>query len=107
MKYAAICENSVILVIETEEKPNFAPTADGREVTAIEIYPDEKVCIGMTYTEEEGFKGECPEPPKPQPTEIEILQKENKLLKAQVNALAEQQEFLEDCLIEIGQVVYA
>lgn len=47
-------------------------------------------------------------PPTPhEPTDIEILQKENRLLKAQVSALAEQQEFLEDCLIEVGQVVYA
>lgn len=47
-------------------------------------------------------------PPTPhEPTDIEILQKENRLLKAQVSALAEQQEFLEDCLIEVGQVIYA
>lgn len=45
--------------------------------------------------------------PVPVPTDIEILQKENRLLKAQVSALAEQQEFLEDCLIEVGQVIYA
>lgn len=45
--------------------------------------------------------------PEPQPTDIEILQKENHLLRAQVEALSEQQEFLEDCLIEVGQVVYA
>ena len=47
-------------------------------------------------------------PPVPdEPTDVEILQKENKLLKAQVEALSEQQEFLEDCLIEVGQVIYA
>lgn len=45
--------------------------------------------------------------PAPEPTPMETLQKENNLLKAQVNALATNQEFLEDCLIEVGQVVYA
>ncbi|MEA5085112.1 MAG: hypothetical protein VB018_13340 [Lachnospiraceae bacterium] len=38
---------------------------------------------------------------------IETLQGENTLLKAQVNALSENQEFLEDCLIEMAQEVYA
>ena len=33
--------------------------------------------------------------------------KENALLKAQVEALSQNQEFLEDCLIEVGQVIYA
>lgn len=58
-----------------------------------------------------GFNPFEPQPKPPEPDtkqeETEALQKENKLLKAQVGALAEQQEFLEDCLIEIGQVVYA
>lgn len=40
-------------------------------------------------------------------TSIEILQEENILLKAQVNALATNQEFLENCLMEVGQVIYA
>ena len=38
---------------------------------------------------------------------IESLTKENKVLKAQVAALTENQTFLENCLIEVGQVVYA
>lgn len=37
----------------------------------------------------------------------EALTKENILLKAQIKALDENCSFLEDCLIEIGQVVYA
>ena len=35
------------------------------------------------------------------------LEAENTLLRAQVTALADNQEFLEDCLIEVGQVIYA
>lgn len=38
---------------------------------------------------------------------VDPLRKENEFLKAQINALADGQEFLEDCLIEVGQVVYA
>lgn len=45
--------------------------------------------------------------PKLEPTDIEKLQQENTLLKAQVNALSDNQEFLENCLIEVGQVIYA
>jgi len=45
--------------------------------------------------------------PAPEPTPTEKLQKENALLKAQVNALSEQQEFLEGCLMEVGQIIYA
>lgn len=40
-------------------------------------------------------------------TPMEKLEQENKLLKAQTNALATNQEFLENCLIEVGQVIYA
>lgn len=59
-----------------------------------------------TDSEIEQWKAQHPVP-VPVPTDVEILQKENRLLKAQVSALAEQQEFLEDCLIEVGQVIYA
>ncbi len=37
----------------------------------------------------------------------EELTKENELLKTQIKALSDNQTFLEDCLIEVGQVVYA
>ena len=43
---------------------------------------------------------------KPEPTPAE-LQQENKLLKAQVQALNTNQEFLENCLVEVGQIIYA
>lgn len=59
MKYAAVLNDTVIIITDSAEKPVFPPTLDGKEVMAIEIYPDEKVCIGMKYTEEDGFQGEC------------------------------------------------
>ena len=48
-----------------------------------------------------------PEPAEPEPGELEILQAENKTLKAQVQALSEQQGFYEDCIAEMASVVYA
>ena len=48
-----------------------------------------------------------PEPTEPEPGELEILQAENKTLKAQVQALSEQQGFYEDCIAEMASVVYA
>ena len=39
--------------------------------------------------------------------ETKLLKEENELLKTQIKALSDNQTFLEDCLIEVGQVVYA
>ena len=38
---------------------------------------------------------------------VKELEAENKLLKEQVKMQSQQQTFLEDCLLEIGDVVYA
>ena len=57
--------------------------------------------------------GELPEPepePDPQPTteeRVAALEAENKLLKEQVSAQADQAEFYEDCIAEMAAVVYA
>lgn len=100
MKYAAVLDNTVILIVNENEPHKFPPTLDGREVKTIEIYPDENVCIGMTYTEEEGFKGECPEPPKPQPTEQELVQAEILLNQIEImQRQAEQDEVLAEILL--------
>ena len=50
---------------------------------------------------------ERPEPAEPEPDGLEILQAENRMLKAQVDALSEQQAFYEDCIAEMASVVYA
>lgn len=58
--------------------------------------------------------GTMPEPepePEPEPPttdeRLEKLESENKLLKEQVNAQADQAEFYEDCIAEMATVVYA
>lgn len=49
-------------------------------------------------------------PPPPPPTteeRVAALEAENKLLKEQVSAQADQAEFYEDCIAEMATVVYA
>lgn len=41
------------------------------------------------------------------PTEMEQLQKENQLLKQQVEALSDQNEFQEELIVELANIVYA
>ena len=38
---------------------------------------------------------------------LDEVEKENNLLKAKIDVLSQNQEFLEDCLIEVGQIIYA
>lgn len=47
-----------------------------------------------------------PQPPK-EPTEIEKLQQENQLLKAQVQANADRADFQEDLIVEMAMMVYS
>lgn len=42
-----------------------------------------------------------------EPSDIEILQEENKILKAKNQALSESVQFLEDCIVEMAEIVYA
>lgn len=54
--------------------------------------------------------GEKYSPPPPPPTTDERLEKleaENKLLKEQVSAQADQAEFYENCIAEMAEIVYA
>lgn len=57
--------------------------------------------------------GTVPEPvpePEPKPTvgeRISKLETENGKLKSQIQMQAQQQEFLENCLLEMGNIVYA
>lgn len=50
---------------------------------------------------------ERPPEPDAEPTETEKLQAEVTRLKAQNELQAQHQTFLEDCLLEIGSIVYA
>lgn len=54
---------------------------------------------GSVYVEPE-----VPEPGDPQPTKEE---KEKTLMKAQIQALSERNDFLEDCVAEMASIVYA
>ena len=47
---------------------------------------------------------EVPEPGEPKPTEKE---KEKTLMKAQIKALGDRNDFLEDCVAEMASIVYA
>ena len=58
----------------------------------------------------DAYKASLPEPtPLPPTTEerVAALEAENKLLKEQVSAQADQAEFYEDCIAEMATVVYA
>lgn len=63
------------------------------------------VLVERTAEEIEADKAKLPKPVIPK-TNAE-LEQENKLLKAQVSALADQQSFYEDCIAEMAAVVYA
>ena len=41
------------------------------------------------------------------PSSTDILQKENKVLNAKIVALTESNQFLEDCIVEMAEIVYA
>lgn len=54
--------------------------------------------------------GEAYNPPPPPPTideRVTTLESENDLLKQQVKAASDQNEFLEDCIAEMAAIVYA
>ena len=65
-------------------------------------------CQSAGYTFEED---PLPEPSDPEPPttdeRVEKLENENSKLKSQLQMQAQQQEFLENCLLEMGDVVYA
>ncbi len=55
---------------------------------------------------EEEIEADKPEPPKPQPT-INDLIKENELLKAQIQAQSDRNDFMEDCIAEMAMQIYS
>lgn len=59
---------------------------------------------GYVLTNEDGTPAEY-ETPELSPAEL--LQSENKLLKAQLQALTERSEFLDDCIAEMATQVYS
>nr|DAF18979.1 MAG TPA: signaling protein [Caudoviricetes sp.] len=93
MEYC-IVENGVIVNMIVAEA-DFA-----EEIGALPAY--EGAAMGGAYT---------PPPPEPEPPttdeRLEKLESENSKLKSQIQMQAQQQEFLENCLLEMGDVVYA
>lgn len=73
---------------------------------------DGDTVTAMTGNQEalDAYKASLPEPVEPPPTteeRVAALEAENKLLKEQVSAQADQAEFYEDCIAEMATVVYA
>lgn len=73
---------------------------------------DGSTVTSMTGNQEalDAYKASLPEPAEPEPTteeRVAALEAENKLLKEQVSAQADQAEFYEDCIAEMATVVYA
>lgn len=90
MEYCIVEDGVIVNMIVAEA--DFA-----EEIGALPAY--EGAAIGGAYT-----------PPPPPPTteeRVEKLEAENKLLKEQVSAQADQAEFYEDCIAEMAAVVYA
>ena len=58
-----------------------------------------ELCLNNNYTYE---KIEVPE----KKSDVEQLQQENKLLKAQLKAQTERSDFIEDCIAEMAGVIY-
>lgn len=93
MKYCMV-ENGVIANIIVADS-EFAA-----EIGAQPCY--DGAAIGAAYTPPE------PEPAPPTTEErVAALEAENKLLREQVSAQADQAEFYEDCIAEMAAVVYA
>ena len=93
MEYCIVEDGVIVNMIVAEA--DFAG-----EIGALPAY--EGAAMGGAYT---------PPPPEPEPptTEerVEKLEAENSKLKSQLQMQAQQQEFLENCLLEMGDVVYA
>lgn len=73
---------------------------------------DGSTVTAMTGNQEalDAYKASLPEPVEPPLTteeRVAALEAENKLLKEQVSAQADQAEFYEDCIAEMATVVYA
>lgn len=74
------------------------------------IEGDTVIAMTGNHAALDAYKASLPEPVDPPPTteeRVAALEAENKLLKEQVSAQADQAEFYEDCIAEMATVVYA
>ena len=73
------------------------------EAEALEFYAN-----AQDYVYKDGTWILDPLPPaEPEPSPIDVLQAENKLLKAQVQALSDREEFQDDLIAELAMIAYA
>ena len=73
------------------------PTIEDGEVVSLEVNQE-----ALT-----AYNAEHPEVEPEKPVTLEDLQAENKRLKAQMELQSQQQTMLEDCLLEMADIVYA
>ena len=76
------------------------------------IVADEEfaLAIGAKESYEGAAIGDTYSPPPPPPTideRVTTLESENDLLKKQLKAASDQNDFLEDCIAEMAGIVYA
>lgn len=66
------------------------------------------VVTALTVDQEalDAYNKDHPDVEPEKPTTIDDLKKENKLLKAQLQAQTERSDFIEDCIAEMAGVVY-
>lgn len=75
-----------------------------------DIETDEYINLEIIKTAEEVYQEwlyNNENPPVEEPTEMEVLQQENKLLKAQVDALNATTDFHEELIAEMAMILYA
>lgn len=63
--------------------------------------------LAVDQEELDAYNAEHPEVEPEKPVTLEDLQAENKRLKAQMELQSQQQTMLEDCLLEMADIVYA
>lgn len=76
-------------------------------IVADEIFA---LSIGAKASYDGATIGEAYNPPAPPPTideRVTTLESDNTLLKQQLKAASDQNDFLEDCIAEMAEIVYA
>lgn len=94
MNYCIVNDENIIenIIVADEEFASSIGAKEGYDGAA----------IGDTYSP--------PAPPAPPPTideRVTTLESDNNLLKQQLKAASDQNEFLEDCIAEMAEIVYA
>lgn len=110
MKVARIENNVVVEIIPTYALP--VEKWYGTQFAALcKEVPDDVEPNYVYDPETDSYKPPVVEdPPAPDPTldeRVTTLESDNNLLKQQLKAASDQNEFLEDCIAEMAEIVYA